>query len=666
MEAGMVASTSGRACCGLAGSSVVLADTTLLHERRPQRSRHSQRQRKTVAAVVERKRSSSSSPARVDLRGSVRMRSDLLGAVLSLASSTPRLAAAVFDQVKNAEFALKAQRQGSVDPKAVAKAVRPEQPASRRIALAALQAPASFKPVQRQDAALLKQPNVSKPFGWLPAVGSVIPARKVAKALATDDTPTPSGRRSPSANASPIAETQSEVPQPKSSTEEAISWVVGQLSKGVSLVLPPEESAQGAQKGFKQKTNAPVSPPAIAPLRHAMRHAFAAYGNTLKDIYMGIASNNLASQLYLKLKEDLSLVASGGVAAAERHTAAAAAVAGLQLQDIVLSAWSPDLFCPCAYVGVDHSQKWVVVAVRGSLDNADWLTDLSADSVPFLNGWAHRGMVAAARRLAESHLPAVASALDQNPGYELVITGHSLGAGVASLLAMLLHENDYGVISSTFQSAKSTVRIPPQKNWALLERLTNPRCFAYAPPSIVSLPLAQNCSSYVTSIVCGDDVVPSLSIGNLQFLVSGLQGVLPMNLSGLVEAFSSTMGFSGKPTLKSEVEGAKPDDAEEAAAATLPKSMLRDHNSSDFLCPPGMLVHVLNPNSDGPTASVSEPTKFSEIKVSSNMISDHLPGVYMTALQRMYVGNAVYGSTVPDDKSWGGEFNLSFKLPFFA
>ena len=47
--------------------------------------------------------------------------------------------------------------------------------------------------------------------------------------------------------------------------------------------------------------------------------------------------------------------------------------------------------------------------------------------------------MAAAVQLVAAFVPRLAAALAAHKGYGAVVTGHSMGAGVAALLAMLLH-----------------------------------------------------------------------------------------------------------------------------------------------------------------------------------------------------------------------------------
>ena len=76
-------------------------------------------------------------------------------------------------------------------------------------------------------------------------------------------------------------------------------------------------------------------------------------------------------------------------------------------------------------------------------------------------------------------------------GYQLVITGHSLGAGVASVLALHIKLN-------------FSMKFP------------NLKCYAFSPPgSLFSFPLAQYCKEFITSVVLGNDIVPRYVLSNL-------------------------------------------------------------------------------------------------------------------------------------------------------
>ncbi|CAL9110618.1 unnamed protein product [Musa textilis] len=132
--------------------------------------------------------------------------------------------------------------------------------------------------------------------------------------------------------------------------------------------------------------------------------------------------------------------------------------------------------CPPYLLYVDRAAREVVLAVRGlNLGrDADYrlLLDNPPGSQPFDGGYVHLGLLKAAAWLLNREADTLSHLLrDCGPEYGLVLVGHSLGAGVAALMAMVMvnHLDRFGEIP------RSRVR-----------------CYAISPARCMSLNLAVN------------------------------------------------------------------------------------------------------------------------------------------------------------------------------
>jgi hypothetical protein len=161
---------------------------------------------------------------------------------------------------------------------------------------------------------------------------------------------------------------------------------------------------------------------------------------------------------------------------------------GVERSDILDVRWATGGPHRPGYILLRDSRfKRLTLAVRGTFHALDALTDLRSKPcnvrVPFTGGQeaVHIGMWESAVRMDADLIDTVRMHLAPGgmcQGYQLTLTGHSLGASVATLLAVRWKKEFPGM-----------------------------RCYVFAPPCSVSAHLASECTEMVTSVVLGNDAV---------------------------------------------------------------------------------------------------------------------------------------------------------------
>ncbi|KAF9446738.1 alpha/beta-hydrolase, partial [Macrolepiota fuliginosa MF-IS2] len=119
--------------------------------------------------------------------------------------------------------------------------------------------------------------------------------------------------------------------------------------------------------------------------------------------------------------------------------------------------------------------------------------------------FVHSGMLRMAKAMGNVGKPvhvAVQDALYQNPGFELVLCGHSLGAGVAAILGMM-----WADVSTCLTVASSG--LPSGRRVSV---------YCFAPPALIDSTLGRLAQNMITSIVNSNDVVGRLSLGTVRDL----------------------------------------------------------------------------------------------------------------------------------------------------
>ncbi|RXN31286.1 sn1-specific diacylglycerol lipase beta [Labeo rohita] len=313
---------------------------------------------------------------------------------------------------------------------------------------------------------------------------------------------------------------------------------------------------------------------------------------------------------------------------------------GLQYRDFIHISFHNQIYEIPFFVALDHKREAVLVAVRGTLSLKDVLTDLSAEcenlSVEGVSGtcYAHKGISQAAhyiyKKLVNDGI--LSQAFNIAPEYKLVITGHSLGAGAASLLAVLL-------------------------------RSTHPtlECYAFSPPGgLMSKALADYSKQFVVSVVLGKDLVPRLSIPNMEDLKRRLLKIVSNCNKAKYKILMHGCWyelFGGTPDdFPTELENRREEALNqpllgEESLLVQRSSTYQSLSSDDSpthpthlpLYPPGRILYITE---DGPTrrhcfsqvryrAEWSSETSFRNVLISPRMIADHMPDVVLHALRSL-------------------------------
>ncbi|XP_026666472.1 sn1-specific diacylglycerol lipase beta-like isoform X2 [Ceratina calcarata] len=177
-------------------------------------------------------------------------------------------------------------------------------------------------------------------------------------------------------------------------------------------------------------------------------------------------------------------------------------MSGISTDDILYASFK-NYLCEIPFcVVVDHKMNCIVIVIRGSLSIRDIFTDIAADSESFEceglppGSQAHRAMITSAKLILRQ--------LDDNkvlehafltyPHYNLTITGHSLGAGIGILLALLIRP-----------------------------RYPNVKVYAFATPAgLLSREAARVTEEFVFTIGLGDDFVMRLGVDSTENLRTAL------------------------------------------------------------------------------------------------------------------------------------------------
>ena len=242
----------------------------------------------------------------------------------------------------------------------------------------------------------------------------------------------------------------------------------------------------------------------------------------------------------------------------------------------------------------------VALGVRGTKTITDAITDLLFEATDYRGGKAHSGMLSSGKYIAEKHQALLQKLLEASGKkyIKLLLIGHSLGAGAASIAAMELNDLDF----------------------------VEPRVIGFGSPAILSQDLSEQMEEYMTTVVSDDDCVPRLSAPTV------------------VNALLDVQEFDYVPRAKRDIEQAVTElskmyplivpEERKDKLLDLIDPLLQEHVAPSInkrterrmeveLYPPGKIVHFYRDGS-GISGSIVPCTFFNQLDVKRRMVLDHL------------------------------------------
>jgi len=340
-----------------------------------------------------------------------------------------------------------------------------------------------------------------------------------------------------------------------------------------------------------------VSEDEIKEITRYLPHALSAYGKLFCN-FMGINPiHNPMGIIKDYAKEEINNTTEEGKDA----IGFISEMCNVDAADIMIHKTDTSPYDPSFFIALDRKNNAVILTFRGTLSLSDALTDLICDHEPYdifgTEGFVHTGFRESAKRLSPRLEPMIYQALvklNQEEPLSLIVTGHSLGAAMATVLMT------HWLTSGTFVGIEL-------------------QCYAYASPCVFSYSLsthdALKCA--IKSIIVKDDLVPRLCHGS----AFDVRGRL-LNIQELREKSSAEY--------KNLVDMIKSDDKMPKSNAAAVYKLLEPEEEPKMRLYPAGTIYYGNPLAENEEERLIHlPHELlSDILLSGTMLSDHMPNMY--------------------------------------
>eukprot|EP00927_Polykrikos_kofoidii_P065656 TRINITY_DN61386_c0_g1_i1.p1 TRINITY_DN61386_c0_g1~~TRINITY_DN61386_c0_g1_i1.p1 ORF type:complete len:774 (-),score=76.21 TRINITY_DN61386_c0_g1_i1:119-2440(-) len=356
----------------------------------------------------------------------------------------------------------------------------------------------------------------------------------------------------------------------------------------------------------------------VRGLLFALPYAKAVYGRAMLKGYMNsladMARNQITGKNTVDPKTDITAMCD---------------MLGREEADLLHANFHVSPMRPAHAVLLDREAKAVVLTIRGTVSPEDALTDVMANAVSDnessqerkidADGLSfHEGFVHAAKWIYEEVRPSLEKAFQTHPNYRLLLVGHSLGAGVAAILALVYDLQACLQVQDGQGKCKSELADDlPQcvltsffSDEIPLLNFSSVECYAFACPGCASLVVStsQRAQRVVTTLLCGLDMIVRTSIHSVDSLCHDV--AMESSATKCIDAIGSIIG--GK--------------VEEYA--TKRKVRTNDQMLEEPQFPIGYCLFVGSTDGAEATLQIAQPKDFDEILLHSKMLSDHLLARY--------------------------------------